>query len=325
MRTTPISTKIRAAAYGLAFAALAAAAACSNETSTSLGPTATRCAVTLSVEPNSFTSAGGQGAVSIGTNRECAWEARSEAGWVALRSEATGQGAATLTFGVSANPAVSQRRGAIVVNDQRIEVTQAEAPCVYSLDSGGRAVGAGSTELRVGVTAQSGCAWTAVSQASWIGVASGANGNGNAVVTLRVAENHETSRRVGTVTIAGQPYTVSAGKPVEAEGLREALFVRIVPFEFAYDFADFESSDGFRFTGRVELSISVVPERTELVSFKRELLGSNRVINRDRLRRHCEEAVQTGLVRFVSSRPAEQLVRPDTWNEFDDVLADAFA
>ncbi len=125
-------------------------------------------------------------------------------------------------------------------------------------------------------------------------------------------------------TNAGQPYIVSAGKPVEADGLREALFVRTVPFEFEYDFTDFESSDGFRFTGRAELSICVVPDRTELVSFKRELLGSNRVIQRDRLRRHCEDAVQTGLVKFISSRPAEALVRPDTWNEFDDVLADAF-
>jgi hypothetical protein len=125
-------------------------------------------------------------------------------------------------------------------------------------------------------------------------------------------------------THAGQPYIVSAGKPVEADGMREALFVRTVPFEFEYDFADFESSDGFRFTGRVELTICVVPDRTELVSFKRELLGSNRAIHCERLRRHCDEAVQTGLVRFISSHPAEQLVRPDTWNAFDDVLAEAF-
>ncbi|MCB9853707.1 MAG: hypothetical protein H6819_11470 [Phycisphaerales bacterium] len=125
-------------------------------------------------------------------------------------------------------------------------------------------------------------------------------------------------------THGGQPYLVSAGKPVEAEGTREVLFVRCVPFEFSYEFADFESSDGFRFSGRVDLTVSVVPDRTELASFKRELVGSNRIVNHERLRRHCEEAVQAGLARFMSARPAEQLVRPDVWEEFDAVLAESF-
>lgn len=122
----------------------------------------------------------------------------------------------------------------------------------------------------------------------------------------------------------GQPYVVSAGKPVESDGVREVLFVRTVPFELGYDFADFESSDGFWFSGRAELVVHVVTDRTELASFKRELLGSSRSVNCERLRRHCEEAVQSALAKFLSTRPAEQLVRPDTWNEFDDVLADAF-
>lgn len=125
-------------------------------------------------------------------------------------------------------------------------------------------------------------------------------------------------------TNAGQPYVVSAGKPVESEGVRELLFVRTVPFEFGYEFADFESADGFRFAGRAELAIHVVTDRTELASFKRELLGSNRSVNIERLRRHCEAAVQSALARFLSTRPAEQLVSPDTWNEFDDVLTEAF-
>lgn len=123
---------------------------------------------------------------------------------------------------------------------------------------------------------------------------------------------------------AGQPYVVSAGRAIEADGLREALFVRTTPFEFAYEFDGFESSDGFPFRGNVAMTVFVVPERTELLSFKRDVMGSGRSVQQERLRRHCEEAVQIGLARFTSTRPAEQLVRPDAWDEFDGVLHESF-
>lgn len=125
-------------------------------------------------------------------------------------------------------------------------------------------------------------------------------------------------------TGGGQPYVVSAGQGIESDGVRDILFVRTVPFEFGYDFGDFESSDGFRFAGRVDLTVAAVTDRTELASFKRELVGSNRSVNIERLRRHCEEAVQSALAKFLSTRPAEELVRPDTWNAFDDELAATF-
>ncbi|HPF37105.1 MAG TPA: hypothetical protein P5081_00260 [Phycisphaerae bacterium] len=123
----------------------------------------------------------------------------------------------------------------------------------------------------------------------------------------------------------GQPHVVAAGQPIESDGVREVLFVRTTPFECAYDFADFESADGFRFTGRVEMTVLVMTDRTELASFKRELIGSGRSVNVERLRRHCEEAVQAGLAKFLASRPAEELVRPDVWNDFDGVLAESFS
>jgi hypothetical protein len=68
------------------------------------------------------------------------------------------------------------------------------------------------------VTTAAGCAWTAASNASWLTVTSGASGSGNGTVSYSVAVNTSTSARNGTLTVAGQPVTVSqaGGSPPSA-------------------------------------------------------------------------------------------------------------
>ena len=63
------------------------------------------------------------------------------------------------------------------------------------------------------VTAGTGCAWTAISNASWIGVMSNtATGTGNGSVSYSVSRNNGASR-TGTITVAGKTFTVNqAGK-----------------------------------------------------------------------------------------------------------------
>ena len=84
-------------------------------------------------------------------------------------------------------------------------------PCTYTISpteaSYGRSGGSGS----VTITAAAGCAWTAASNASWITVTSGASGSGNGTVTYSVA-SIKPKRRTGTVTIAGQTFTVNQTK-----------------------------------------------------------------------------------------------------------------
>jgi hypothetical protein len=58
------------------------------------------------------------------------------------------------------------------------------------------------------VTTNSGCAWTAASNAAWLTVFSGASGSGTGTVELR-ADPNPGAQRTGTVTIAGQTYTVT--------------------------------------------------------------------------------------------------------------------
>jgi len=61
----------------------------------------------------------------------------------------------------------------------------------------------------VNVTAASGCTWTSVSNSGFITVISGASGSGNGTVSFNVAANTATSPRAGSITIAGQSFTVN--------------------------------------------------------------------------------------------------------------------
>jgi hypothetical protein len=61
----------------------------------------------------------------------------------------------------------------------------------------------------VNVTSSAGCSWTAVSNASWITILSGASGSGNGTVNYSVAANSGTTSRSGSMTIAGQNFRVT--------------------------------------------------------------------------------------------------------------------
>ncbi len=171
--------------------------------------TTTRCAVALRVDAPTLESGGGSGTLTVTTNRECTWEAASEADWLTLSSR-TGQGDATLTYVAGSNPQPSVRRGGLVVNGVRSEITQAAAPCEFALSATVATVGPGGGPATVGVTAAAGCAWTAVSQVPWVEVVSGGAGNGSGGVTLAVAGN-DGEARTGAVIIAGRPFTVAQG------------------------------------------------------------------------------------------------------------------
>jgi uncharacterized protein (TIGR03437 family) len=87
-------------------------------------------------------------------------------------------------------------------------------PCSFSLSSNAQTFQASGGSSTVNVTTTSGCGWTATSNAGFITVTSGASGTGNGVVGFSTTANTGAARS-GTLTIAGQTYTVnqSAGTP----------------------------------------------------------------------------------------------------------------
>lgn len=81
--------------------------------------------------------------------------------------------------------------------------------CTYSLSQSSATVLATGDLRQVDVTAGSSCAWTAVSNVSWITVVSGASGAGNGHVRFSVAQNTSTIARSGLLTIGGVTYAVN--------------------------------------------------------------------------------------------------------------------
>ena len=84
-----------------------------------------------------------------------------------------------------------------------------DSTCTYSITPTSASVPAsGATGYSVSATTGSGCSWTAVSNDGWITITGGASGSGNGTVAYTVAANLGLAR-TGTMTIAGQTFTVS--------------------------------------------------------------------------------------------------------------------
>jgi len=82
--------------------------------------------------------------------------------------------------------------------------------CVSALNPSSTTVPVAGVTGTIPVTATTGCAWTAVSNVAWITITSGTSGSGNGAVAYTVVSDTG-SERVGTITIAGQTFTVTQG------------------------------------------------------------------------------------------------------------------
>jgi hypothetical protein len=115
-------------------------------------------------------------------------------------SYTVGQGTHSVLLTVTdSQGASSQASGTIVVNVQS---------CTYTISPTSASFGASGGSGTVSVSAPAGCSWTATSNASWITITGGSSGSGSGTVTYSVAPNSGASSRTGTMTIAGQTFTV---------------------------------------------------------------------------------------------------------------------
>jgi len=195
----------------LALLTLSAAAGCGSSatTSTATSPTSiSRCAVTGNVS-GQVPAQGGSGSLSVTAARECAWTAAAEGQWLTIKAGANGQGDGSVEFAAAPNPDPAVRRGAIVLNEARVEVMQAEGVCGYSLSDGAASFtqtgGSGQFEVRASSAL---CSWSAQSDAPWVVVRSGSSSKGTATVQFDVSAMTG-SARSATITAAGQRFSVS--------------------------------------------------------------------------------------------------------------------
>lgn len=83
-------------------------------------------------------------------------------------------------------------------------------PCSYTLSLTSDIIQVSGGIGLVNITTSSpDCSWTAKSNARWLRILSGKTGAGDGTVSYSIAKNKSTSQRGGTLTIAGQTFTVT--------------------------------------------------------------------------------------------------------------------
>jgi hypothetical protein len=166
---------------------------------------ASGCTFSLSPSSTTVPAAGGTGTFTVTTSGGCTWTAAPTAPWITVTPGQGGSGSGMVQFTAAPNSG-AQRSGTITAGGQSFTVAQ---------DSGCSAVvapdtftesAAGASE-NVNVTTAPDCAWTAISNAPWIGIAAG-GGTGAGSVRLDI-QNNSGPARTGSATIAGKPVTVN--------------------------------------------------------------------------------------------------------------------
>jgi hypothetical protein len=93
-------------------------------------------------------------------------------------------------------------------NGSSVFVTSLRCNCAMNSVSASYS-SSGIAHGQVQVTTSSACSWTALSNTGWIVITSGASGQGAGTVSYSLQANVDTSPRTGTITIAGQTFTIA--------------------------------------------------------------------------------------------------------------------
>ena len=86
-------------------------------------------------------------------------------------------------------------------------------PCSYSVSPTSQSFSASAGSGTVNVTARSECSWTAISNAPWILITPSNSASGSGTLNYYFSENTEISWRTGTLTVAGQTFTLTQSGP----------------------------------------------------------------------------------------------------------------
>ena len=193
---------------------MAAVTGCGNSAETNVaGPSITRCGLSVTGGSSAAPAAGGTGTLTVSVARECAWSARSESPWISL-SSTEGQGPGSLGYSIQPNPNGRLRRGGIVVEDQRVTISQDPAQCRFTVSPSTAALGASGGAIELTLVAPGGCAWTTRISDAWLSTEP-SSGAGAATVRLALAPNPGPAR-TGTVTFGDTTLTVQQAGPSSA-------------------------------------------------------------------------------------------------------------
>jgi len=103
--------------------------------------------------------------------------------------------------------------------------------CSYALNPEIQTFNVNGGSDYVGITTTGGCGWTATSNAAWIVVTSGSAGSGSGTVQYTLYANGSGARRTGTMTVAGQTFTVIQGGSIcdiNVDGTANVLDIQLL-------------------------------------------------------------------------------------------------
>ena len=168
------------------------------------------CRIELDPRSRSFEAGAATGTVAVTTAAGCPWTATSNDPWLAVTAGGSGSANGTVTYSVASNNGAA-RAGTISIGDQTFVVTQSSptaALCQYSIAPTSAPLGAGGGTTAVAIQTDASCSWAAASNVAWLAVVGVGTGSGNGNVTVSAQANTGPAR-AGTLTIAGQTFTVN--------------------------------------------------------------------------------------------------------------------
>lgn len=161
-------------------------------------------AVTISVSAKTVQKSGGGGTITVsGTG---AWTAVADSSWITIKSGSSGDGDGKVMFTVGENTTADTRIGHINVNDSVYTITQYGYAATISPSS--VTVDRNGASGTISVTTEAGITWTAKANVDWLTV-SPTSGRSVGTVTYTVAAYPGVVSRSGSITIAGNTFTVT--------------------------------------------------------------------------------------------------------------------
>jgi uncharacterized repeat protein (TIGR03803 family) len=170
-----------------------------------------QCTFTVNPTVITLTDKGGKKSVSVkAVGTDCTWTAVSNDDFITITSGTNGTGNGKVDFVVGDNTNTTALSGTLTIAGQTVTINQAVGGCTFKLSpKDGKLKSTGGVKT-VKVTPNfTNCTWTAFSNSGFITITGGTNGVGKGDVTYLVSTNSTTNVLSGTMTIAGQTYTVT--------------------------------------------------------------------------------------------------------------------
>ncbi|MHC5108478.1 MAG: WD40 repeat domain-containing protein [Planctomycetota bacterium] len=117
----------------------------------------------------------------------------------------------------------------------------------------------------------------------------------------------------------GKQEIIKAGMTLSADGMDEALLVRVTPLEIEIREKELASRDNFLCEALVRVTLVIPEDRADMTAFRDRILGSFRLATLDNLARHLEPEIRSGLQKACAANDAETLMS----SSGSDLLAQA--